>query len=30
MNESMKVLHVINIGGYGGAEKLLLQLLPAL
>lgn len=30
MNEPMKVLHVINIGGYGGAEKLLLQLLPAL
>jgi glycosyltransferase involved in cell wall biosynthesis len=26
----MKVLHVIKIGGYGGAEKLLLQLLPAL
>ena len=26
----MKVLHVINISGMGGAEKLLLQLLPAL
>lgn len=26
----MKVLHIISIGGYGGAEKLLLQLLPAL
>jgi glycosyltransferase involved in cell wall biosynthesis len=30
MTEDLKVLHVINIGGYGGAEKLLLQLLPAL
>lgn len=30
ITESMKVLHVINISGYGGAEKLLLQLLPAL
>lgn len=26
----MKILHVININGFGGAEKLLLQLLPAL
>jgi len=26
----MKVLHVINVSGFGGAEKLLLQLLPAL
>lgn len=26
----MRVLHVININGFGGAEKLLLQLLPAL
>lgn len=25
----MKVLHIINVGGFGGAEKLLLQLLPA-
>lgn len=25
----MRVLHVINIGGFGGGEKLLLQLLPA-
>lgn len=30
MADHLKVLHVINIGGYGGAEKLLLQLLPAL
>lgn len=30
MAEKLKVLHIINIGGYGGAEKLLLQLLPAL
>lgn len=29
MSEKLKVLHIINIGGYGGAEKLLLQLLPA-
>lgn len=26
----VKVVHVINMGGFGGAEKLLLQLLPAL
>lgn len=26
----LRILHVINIGGLGGAEKLLLQLLPAL
>jgi glycosyltransferase involved in cell wall biosynthesis len=26
----LNVLHVIDIGGYGGGEKLLLQLLPAL
>lgn len=26
----MRVLHLINIGGFGGAEKLVVQLLPAL
>lgn len=29
MNQ-LRVVHIINLGGFGGAEKLLIQLLPAL
>lgn len=28
--DQVRILHIINIGGFGGAEKLLTQLLPAL